>query len=194
MREALLDLREKHPGWGPQTLRREIAKDVRFAGLKVPRRARSAAYLKEQGKVRKYERREGLPEPHDRPVQRPHQGWEMDAQGVTMVAGLGQVSFINLLDVYSHACPNVRHARSQAYQQVLRRTFTCYGMPEQIRLDHGSALFTKGRRSNTPGQNVTIKPSPGKLLQARHFPISQRFNTVYKPACSASTTNTRLGL
>jgi transposase len=39
MRDALLDLRKTHPGWGPQTLRLEIAKDVRFAGLKIPSRA-----------------------------------------------------------------------------------------------------------------------------------------------------------
>lgn len=51
----------------------------------------------------------------------------MDAQGVTTVAGLGKVSFINLLDVYSHAnidsyvCPNTRHPKSQEYQRVLRR-------------------------------------------------------------------------
>ena len=63
VRDALLELCDKQPGWGPQTLRLEIAKDVRFADLKIPSRARIAAYLKEQGKVRKYERHEDLPEP-----------------------------------------------------------------------------------------------------------------------------------
>lgn len=92
----------KHPGWGPQTLRLEIAKDERFAGLKILSRARIAAYLKEQKKVRKYERHNDLAEPQEQLVQRPHQEWEMDAQGVTTVAGLGKVSFINFLDVYSH--------------------------------------------------------------------------------------------
>ena len=79
MKDTLLEIREKHPGWGPQTLRLEIVKDVRFADLKTPSRARIAAYLKEQGKVRKYERHEDLPEPQEQPVQRPHQEWEMDA-------------------------------------------------------------------------------------------------------------------
>lgn len=156
MKDTLLELREQHPGWGPQTLRLEIAKDVRFAGLKIPSRARIAAYLKERGKVRKYERHEDLPEPHEQPIQRPHQEWEMDAQGVTMVAGLGKVSFINLLDVYSHtsidshACPNVSHARSQEYQQVLRRAFTRYGLPEQISLDHDSAFYDNKSASPFP--------------------------------------------
>jgi transposase len=156
MRDALLALRETHPGWGPQTLRLEIAKDVRFAGLKLPSRARIAAYLKEQQKVRRYEHHENMPEPHEQAVQRPHQEWEMDAQGVTTVAGLGKVSFINLLDVYSHvsidshACPNVSHARSQEYQQVLRRAFTRYGMPEQISLDHDSAFYDNKSASPFP--------------------------------------------
>ena len=156
MKDALLGIRENHPGWGAQTLQLEIVKDERFADLKVPSRARIAAYLKEQGKVRKYERHEDLPEPKAEAVQRPHQEWEMDAQGVTTVDGLGKVSFINLLDVYSHmsidshACPNVSHARGQEYQRVLRRAFIRYGLPEQISLDHDSAFYDNKSASPFP--------------------------------------------
>ena len=156
MKAALLELREKHPGWGAQTLRLEIAKDVRFGGLRIPSRARIAAYLKEQKKVRRYERHQELPEPKAQSVQRPHQEWEMDAQGVTTVAGLGKVSFINLLDVYSHvsidshACPNASHPKSGEYQRVLRRAFIRYGMPEQISLDHDSAFYDNKSASPFP--------------------------------------------
>jgi len=158
MKDAILELREQHPGWGAQTLRLEIIKDERFTGLRIPSRARIAAYLKEQKKVRKYERHRDLPEPKAQPVQRPHQEWEMDAQGVTTVAGLGKVSFINLLDVYSHvsidsyACPNTRHPKSQEYQRVLRRAFICYGLPEQLSLDHDSAFYDN--RSASPFPSV----------------------------------------
>ena len=156
MKDAILELRERHPGWGAQTLRLEIAKDERFVGLRIPSRARIAAYLKEQKKVRKYERHQNLPEPKAQPVQRPHQEWEMDAQGMTTVAGLGKVSFINLLDVYSHAsidshaCPNTRHPKSQEYQQVLRRAFIRYGLPEQVSLDHDSAFYDNKSASPFP--------------------------------------------
>ena len=156
MKAAILELREKHPGWGAQTLRLEVAKDDRFVGLRIPSRARIAAYLKEQKKVRKYERHQELPEPKAQPVQRPHQEWEMDAQGVTTVVGLGKVSFINLLDVYSHvsidshACPHASHPKSQAYQQVLRRAFIRYGLPEQISLDHDSAFYDNKSASPFP--------------------------------------------
>jgi hypothetical protein len=156
MRDVILELRERHPGWGAQTLRLELSKDARFSGLRLPSRARIAAYLKEKQKVRKYERHQALPEPKAQPLQRPHQEWEMDAQGVTTVAGLGQVSFINLLDVYSHlsidshACLHVSHAKAQEYQQVLRRAFVRYGLPEQISLDHDSAFYDNKSASPFP--------------------------------------------
>jgi transposase len=156
MQDAILELREKHPGWGAQTLRLEIAKDERFVDLRIPSRSRIAAYLKEKKKVRKYEHHQDLPEPKIQPVQRLHQEWEMDAQGVTTVTGLGKVSFINLLDVYSHAsidshaCPNTRHPKSQEYQRVLRRAFIRYGMPEQISLDHDSAFYDNKSASPFP--------------------------------------------
>jgi len=159
MKDAILELRDKHPGWGAQTLRLEIAKDKRFAGLRIPSRARIAAYLKEQKKVRQYERHQNLPEPKAKPVQRPHQEWEMDAQGVTTVAGLGKVSFINVLDVYSHAsidshaCPNTSRPKSQEYQQVLRRAFIRYGLPEQVSLDHDSAFY----------DNKSVSPFPSVI-------------------------------
>jgi transposase len=159
LKEAMLALREKHPGWGAQTLRLEISKEQRFAGLNIPSRSRIAAYLKKQNKVRKYERHQDLPKPPPRPVQRPHQEWEMDAQGVTTVAGLGKVAFINLLDVLSHtsidshACLHMPHPQSQEYQRVLRRAFLRYGMPEQISLDHDSAFY----------ENKSVSPFPSVL-------------------------------
>jgi hypothetical protein len=80
----------------------------------------------------------------------------MDAQGVTTIAGLGEVSFINVLDVYSHvsidshACPNTRHPKSHEYQQVLRRAFIRYGLPEQVSLDHDSAFYDNKSASPFP--------------------------------------------
>jgi len=156
MKDALLELRESHPGWGAQTLRLEIARETRFAGLVLPSRARIAAYLKEQKKVRKYAHHQDLPEPKVSQLQRPHQEWEMDAQGVTTVAGLGKVSVINILDVYSHlsvdshACLNASHPRSEEYQRVLRRAFMRYGLPEQISLDHDSAFYDNKSASPFP--------------------------------------------
>ena len=80
----------------------------------------------------------------------------MDAQGVTKVAGLGKVSVVNILDVHSHvsidsqACLDASHLKAQEYQQVLRRAFVRYGLPEQISLDHDSAFYDNKSASPFP--------------------------------------------
>jgi hypothetical protein len=80
----------------------------------------------------------------------------MDAQGVATVTGVGKVSFINLLDVYSHvsidshACLNASHPKSEEYQRVLRRAFIRYGLPEIISLDHDSAFYDNKSASPFP--------------------------------------------
>lgn len=156
LKDAILELRKEHSGWGAQTLRLEIAKDERFSGLRIPSRSQIAAYLKEKKEVQAYKRHQDLPEPKAQSTQRPHQEWEMDAQGVTTVGGLGKVSFINLLDVFSHtsidshACLNSSHPKSQEYQLVLRRAFIRYGLPEQISLDHDSAFYDNKSKSPFP--------------------------------------------
>lgn len=158
MKAAILRMRDACPGWGAQTLRLELAKDERFADQKRPSRSRIAAYLKEQQKVRKYERHQELPEPEKQPLERPHQEWELDAQGVTTVAGLGKVSVINVLDVYSHisvdshACLHTRHPKAEEYQRMLRRAFVRYGLPEQISLDHDSAFYDNKSASPFPSR------------------------------------------
>jgi transposase len=200
MKDALLELREKHPGWGAQTLRLEIAKDERFSGMTIPSRARIAAYLKERQKVRKYERHQKLPEAKAQPLQRPHQEWELDAQGVTTVHGLGKVSFINLLDVYSHAsidshaCLKVSHPKSEDYQRVLRRAFLRYGLPEQISLDHDSAFYDN--RSASPFPSIIHLWLMGLNIQVRfihrrppleHARIERHHQTIAKQAFDGQT-------
>jgi len=200
MKDALLELREKHPGWGAQTLRLEIAKDERFIGMTLPSRARIAAYLKERQKVRKYERHQKLPEAKALPLQRPHQEWELDAQGVTTVNGLGKVSFINLLDVYSHAsidshaCLKVSHPKSEDYQRVLRRAFLRYGLPEQISLDHDSAFYDN--RSASPFPSVIHLWLIGLNIQVRfihrrppleHSRIERHHQTIARQAFEGQT-------
>jgi transposase len=156
MRETILTMRKSCPGWGALTLRLELAKDMRFEDQPLPSRSRIAAYLKQEKQVRKYERHEDLPEPKALPVEHPHQEWELDAQGQTLVAGIGKVSFINLLDVFSHlsidsqACLHSSHPNTLDYQLVLRRGFARYGLPELISLDHDSVFYDNHSASPFP--------------------------------------------
>ena len=155
--DEILQMREVHVGWGPLTILTELKKDARFAGLRLPSRARIAAYLKQKEKVKKYEHHQELPEPPPHPtIQRPHQEWEVDAQGQIAIAGLGSASIVNVLDVFSHVkidslpCLRTTHANTQDYQLVLRRAFVSYGLPEQISLDHDSVFYDNQTASPFP--------------------------------------------
>ncbi len=156
IKAAIEQMREANPGWGAQTLRLELAKDMRFVNQRLPSRARIAAYLKQQGLVRRYERHEELPVPKAQPVERPHQEWEAKAQGKRRVAGIGGVSLISMLDVYrhlsiaGHACPETSHPDTQDYPRVLRRAFLRHGLPEQIRFDHDSVFYDDQSASPFP--------------------------------------------
>jgi len=156
VRKAVGVLRDEHPGWGPLTILMELKADSRFVGQRLPSRTRIAAYLKEQGKVRRYDKHQNLPQPSSQAVQQPHEEWEMDAQGVVEVKGLGKVSLINIGDVYSGLkidslpCLDTSHPRREDYQLILRRAFTQYGLPQRISLDHDSVFYDNSSRSPFP--------------------------------------------
>jgi hypothetical protein len=151
---AIAQIRQAHTGWGPLTILTEIGKDPRFVGKPLPSRSRLAAYFKQQSWVKAYQRHHELPEPKVISVERAHQEWEMDAQGVLPVKGLGSISLINIVDVFSHvkvgslACLHKTHANTQDHQLALRHAFQHYGLPEQISLDHDSVFYDN--RSGSP--------------------------------------------
>ena len=110
---------------------------------------------------------------------RPHQEWEVDAQGIIPILGLGKASIINISDVFSHLkidslpCLHRSHANTQDYQLLLRRAFVCYGLPEIISLDHDSVFY----------DNRTASPFPTSLhLWLLSLGIEVRFIHLPPPA------------
>jgi len=133
--------------------------------------------------VKKYERHHELPEPKPKKVERPHQEWEVDAQGRIPVAGLGSASIINIVDVFSHLkidslpCLQTTHANTQDYQLVLRRAFAYYGLPEQISFDHDSVFY----------DNQTASPFP-TLLHLWLIGLNIEYRSSIYPQASTSRT------
>jgi hypothetical protein len=144
---AIRQMRTAHPGWGPLTILTELHKDPAWVGKALPSRSRIAAYLKAQAFVRPYQRHQALPEPKPHTVERPHQEWELDAQGTLPVPELGGISLLTIEDVFSHvkvaclACQHKTHANTADHQVVLRRAFLEFGLPEQVSLDHDSVFY-----------------------------------------------------
>ena len=156
LRDTIREMRESHPGWGPITIRTELAGMSHFTGLKLPSRPRIAAFLKQEGLARKYDRHVTLPQPKATDPHRAHEEWEMDAQGAIKVPELGRVSIINIIDLFSRVkvgslpCLNPAHPSTPDYQLALRQAFVDYGLPQRMSLDHDSVFFDNAHASPFP--------------------------------------------
>jgi len=145
IREAIQQLRRTHPGWGALTLKTELARPSSAWRSRLPGRTQIAAFLKAQGSTRPYVPRAPLLEP-PAPAAAPHAEWEMDAQGLQRVTGLGRVVVINIGDPFSRlltdslGCLDLRKARTADYQLALRRAFLRFGLPGSLSLDHDTVF------------------------------------------------------
>jgi transposase InsO family protein len=159
LREFIRRMRQDHPGWGPVTILVELQRDPAWANQPLPSRARVAAFLCEAKLTRRYQKQRPLPQPPPSQPAQPHDQWQLDAQGVTTVSGLGQVCLINIADVLSRlkieSGPIVTRIQpaTDDYFLMLRRAFTSYGLPRAISFDHGSVFF----------DNTTASPFPTRL-------------------------------
>jgi len=80
MREAILQMRRRHPGWGPTTLLVELRVDPRWIDRPLPSRSRIAALLSAEKLTRRYQKLSSLPIPAIQPDGAPHDERELDAE------------------------------------------------------------------------------------------------------------------
>jgi hypothetical protein len=159
LQTAIRHLRETHPGWGPDTILIALRSDATWKQQRLPSRSRIAAFLKQTGLTRRYQKHAELPQPPRQVPEAAHQEWQMDAQGAMRVDGIGSVSLINVIDVVSRlkveSCPRVSTPKPAAadYYVTLRRAFLTYGLPLRLSLDHDTVFF----------DNTTPSPFPTRL-------------------------------
>src|SRR6266700_3011923 len=159
LKEAILHLRTLHPGWGPATLLVALKMDASWCDQPLPSRACIARLLKQLGLTRRYQPHHDLPQPPRNSPNTPHQEWQMDAQGIMRVEGVGKVSLISIVDVVSRlkaeSYPGLETTNPALpdYQLTLRRAFLTYGLPEILTLDHGTVFY----------DNTTPSPFPTRL-------------------------------
>jgi transposase len=159
LQETILHLRTLHPGWGPATILVALKTDAYWCGQPLPSRAQIARLLKQAGLTRHYQPHHDLPQPPHTSASTPHQEWQMDAQGIMRVQGVGKVSLISIVDVTSRlkaeSYPSLETTNPALpdYQLTLRRAFLTYGLPETLTLDHGTVFY----------DNTTPSPFPTRL-------------------------------
>ncbi len=157
VKQALSNLRKAHPGWGPLSLLAALRKDPHWEDARLPSRSQVACFLKAEGWTTLRRKRSQLPESVSRPAHpRPHQEWEMDAQGVIDIPGLGRATVINIVDVATSLhigawlCPHRRKPNGKDYRRALRLAFAEFGLPEHISLDHDTAFVGTNAHSPFP--------------------------------------------
>ena len=187
LQTTIRHLRETNPGWGPDTLLVALRADASWKKQRLPSRSRVAAFLKQTGLTRRYQKHAELPQPPHQVPDAPHQEWQMDAQGALLVDGIGSVSLINVIDVASRlkveSCPRVRTPKPAAadYYVTLRRAFLTHGLPLRLSLDHDTVFF----------DNTTPSPFPTRLhLWLVALGIEVVFTRVRRPTDHASIERT----
>lgn len=159
LRAAVERLRREHPGWGPATIQLELQRLPLWADQEAPSRARIAAFLRQHGFTRRYQKHRHLPPAPSGTPSTPHHEWQLDAQGASEVAGVGSVVLINVADVLSRlkieSYPHLTSSQPSIadYQLALRRAFREFGLPERLSFDHASAFY----------DNTTPSPFPTRL-------------------------------
>jgi putative transposase len=145
VRQAILELRRRHPTWGPKKLLVVLRR--RHPGWKLPGRSVTCELLKRHGLVmRKRTRRViGHPGKPSSVIVAPNQIWCADFKGQFRM-GNGRYCYpLTVTDGFSrfllgcHGLPDVSVA---GVKPVFRRLFEEYGLPQFIRSDNGVPFAT----------------------------------------------------
>ena len=190
MRVMLRQWRNKHPGWGPKTLRAELEAHPAWKGRPLPSRASIARWLKQSGQVKPYKKQGHLPQVVS-PAYACHEEWEMDARGHEHIPELGLISLIQVNDVYSrtklisYPCwvgqeRMERYPNTADYQLVLRRTFAEWGLPDRLAVDRAHVFFDDHGASPFPTRfhlwlvALGVQLTFGRPAQPRDQAITER--------------------
>jgi len=172
IQQELLNLRSKHPFWGPKKLLWRIAKD--HPDWSLPARSTTSLILKRNGCVKK--RRKSMKRYHPgksfAPVLAPNDTWTLDFKGHFKTRDGIYCYPLTLADQYSRyllSCDGLYSTKHLPVKQILKRTFEIYGLPKRIRSDNGGpfASISLGRLSRLSVWWIRLGVMP-ELIEPRH--------------------------
>jgi hypothetical protein len=144
--EKALECKRAHPHWGAKQVRLALQASLKLDQQQLPSNARLAVLFQQRcpEAVQKRERRRLAPP--EVKVSHVHQRWQMDTKEGLRV-GSERVNLQEIGDVYSglqitsqalvSTIPSGwRHLTREEHQQVLRRAFSQWGLPEEVQTDH----------------------------------------------------------
>lgn len=184
IKQYIVNIRKRYPGWGAKTIYVEIQADPRFSNIKIPSVRSIGTLLKARGLVRVYDKHVQIPDSQVSYPDSPHQVWQLDAQGSFKLNNIGPVTMINIKDVFSlvycMAYPNLRksihgYSKRLDYQCALRLAFIENGLPEEIQTDHESIFYENKGKSPFPTlfHLWLISLDISKVFSRFHVPTDQ---------------------
>jgi putative transposase len=145
VRDALLELRRRHPTWGAKKLLAVIGR--RHPGWKVPGRSATCELLKRHGLVKRPRSRRiiGHPGKPTTSILFPNQIWCADFKGQFRM-GNGRYCYpLTVTDGFSRfllGCHGLQDTSVAGAKPVFQRLFQEYGLPQFIRSDNGVPFAT----------------------------------------------------
>lgn len=150
-RERAIELREKHPWWGPKKIRAKLLARFGAGPKRVPAASTLGTMLRSAGLVRRRRRSGGAAQPVERgslsQPQRPNEVWAVDFKGWFRSGNGSRCDPLTVSDLQSRylLCAQILSCQSFARtQEALGRVFTRYGLPEVLRVDNGSPFGSRG--------------------------------------------------
>jgi len=126
------ELRRTHPGWGPQRLRHELARE---GTAPVPSRSGVYRALVRNGLIQPGVRQRRRRDYRRWERERPMQLWQMDVMGGVQLADGQEAKLVTGLDDHSRFCVAagvVQRATAQAVCRVFLQALDRHGRPEEL--------------------------------------------------------------
>jgi putative transposase len=143
----LVELRKKHPTWGPKKLRAMFLRE--HPSVPAPAASTIGELLKKRGLISPEKRRK-RPLVDYSPLchaDAPNEVWCVDFKGQFRL-GNGRYCYpLTITDAYSRmllTCEALDDTRGEGTQQAFQETFRRYGLPAAIRSDNGTPFASQG--------------------------------------------------
>ena len=144
--ERLVEMRVKHPTWGPKKLRIKL---LQKHGNGVPAASTLGKKLKQLGMVRARKRRwpaVEVPRSRQAPT-RSNEVWGVDFKGWFRLGDGSRCDPLTISDLYSRyvlCCEALGGQSFELVRPVFEKIFQRHGMPERLRMDNGTPFASTG--------------------------------------------------
>jgi putative transposase len=167
---GILELRERHPSWGPQKIAQVLARQL---GSNAPSRSTVARVLVRLGKVRRRRRPVRIWSVEGRPrveVKAPNDLWTIDFKGWWRARNGDKCEPLTVRDACSRkvlAVALVVATRGTQVRRVLERLFRLHGLPLAMQSDNGPPFICTRARGGLTQLSVWLVSLGIRLVRSR---------------------------